>query len=154
MRAGKPLGTRNIKTENNMKTKLQLQLATIAPSISIQTFWSHDNDSGPISKECDGFDPSEDDEWQCWQCEIKATVIVEGNEVSGSAYLGGTWEKYGEHPSSSNPEISGYEPQMTEEALDDLRVYCGAPIIKQIDKAIRLIKREMSASYKAQMQPA
>jgi hypothetical protein len=136
-----------------MKTKLQLQLAIIAPSICIETIWSHDDDSGPISKDCDGFDPSEDDEWQCWQSEIKATVIVDGNEVSGSAHLCGTWEKRGEHPSSSNTEISGYEPQMTEEALDDLRIYCDASIIKQIDKAIRIIKREMNDCHKAQMQP-
>lgn len=136
-----------------MKTKLQLQLTSIAPSISIETFWSHDDDSGPISKECDGFDPSEDDEWQAWNSEIKATAIIDGNKVSGSAYLGGTWEKQGEHPSVSNPEISGYEPQMTEEALDDLKVYCDAKTIRQIDKAISLIKKEMNASYKAQMQP-
>jgi len=73
---------------------------------------------------------------------------------SGSAYLGGTWEKYGENPSVSNPEISGYEPQMTVEALNDLRIYCDPKTIRQIDKAIRLIKKEMQASYKAQMQPA
>jgi len=137
-----------------MKTKLQTQLASIATSISIRTLWSHDKDSGPISKECCGFDASEDDEWKAWNSEIRATAIIDGNEVSGSAHLGGTWEKYGENPSVSNPEISGYEPQMTVEALNDLRIYCDPKTIRQIDKAIRLIEKEMQASYKAQMQPA
>lgn len=138
-----------------MKTQLQKELAKIAPSISIETIWEHDIDHGPVSKECCGFDESEDDDWQCWQSEIRATTIQNGDEVSGSAYLGGTYEKYGDNPATSNPEISGYEPQMTEEALEDL-----LPLISitdratrnQINKAIKHIKRKMHESYEAQRQ--
>jgi hypothetical protein len=36
--------------------------------------------------------------------------------------LGGTWEKAGDIPEESNPDISGYEPQMTIEALEELAV--------------------------------
>ena len=103
-----------------MKTKLQKHLATIAPSLSIQTIWGPDQDSGPISGECDGFDPSEDYDWQAWQSEIRATAIIGGEEITGSAYLGGTFEKAGDSPEYSNPEISGYENQMTQEALNEL----------------------------------
>lgn len=118
-----------------MKTELQKALASIAPSIHIQTIWSIDEDCGPISKECCGFDASEDDDRQAWQSEVRATCIIDGEEISGSAYLGGTWEKAGDLPEYSNPEISGYEPQMTEEALQEL--LNSAPIISGGAVAIR-----------------
>ncbi len=103
-----------------MKTELQKQLAKIAPSICIETLWEHDHDCRDIRKDCDGFDDENPDDWQAWQSEVRATCIHEGEEITGSAYLGGTWEKAGDHPETSNPEISGYEHQMTVEALDEL----------------------------------
>lgn len=103
-----------------MKTKLQQAIAKVAPSICIRTIWEHDPDCGPISEECDGFSSDEDDDWQAWQSEVRATAIVEGAEVSGSDYLGGTFEKVGDVPEESNPTISGYEPDMTKRALDEL----------------------------------
>jgi len=101
------------------KTELQKAIAKVAPSICIRTIWEHDPDCGPISKECDGFS-DEDDDWQAWQSEVRATAIVDGAEISGSDYLGGTFEKVGDVPEESNPTISGYEPDMTERALDEL----------------------------------
>lgn len=103
-----------------MKTELQKQLAKITPSICIQTFWERDHDCRDIRKDCDGFDDENPDDWQAWQSEVRATCIHEGEEITGSAYLGGTWEKAGDHPETSNPEISGYENQMTVEALEEL----------------------------------
>ena len=111
-----------------MKTTLQKQLALIAPSSSIRTLWEHDPFCGPISKDCDGFTPDQDDDWQAWQSEVRATAIVNGEEITGSAYLGGTWEKADTMPEESNPDISGYEPQMTVEALEELQ--------KQFDPAM------------------
>lgn len=104
-----------------MKTKLQAALATLAPSISIQTEWSHDHDIHPdIRKDCDGFDDENPEDWQAWQSEVSASAIVNGELVSASAYLGGTWEKAGDNPHESNPDISGYESDMTAEALTEL----------------------------------
>lgn len=60
------------------------------------------------------------DDWQAWQSEVSASAIIDGEMVTASAYLGGTWEKAGDHPETSNPDISGYEPGMTAEALDEL----------------------------------
>lgn len=60
------------------------------------------------------------DDWQAWRSEVSASAIINGGEVSASAYLGGTWEKATDHPETSNPDISGYEPDMTAEALDEL----------------------------------
>ena len=39
-------------------------------------------------------------------------AIAGGHLVTGSAYLAGIWEKYGDGPSESNTDISGYELQM------------------------------------------
>jgi len=103
-----------------MKTKLQKNLAKIAPSVHIVTIWSHDPDCLDIRKDCDGFEDADPEDWQAWQSEIQVSTILNGELVSESAYLGGTWEKAGDLPEYSNPEISGYEPQMTAEALEGL----------------------------------
>ena len=103
-----------------MKTELQKHLAQLAPSISIKTIWGHDPDLWDIRKDCDGFDDEDPDDWQAWQSEIRATAICGGEKITGSAYLGGTWEKAGDNPSESNPTISGYEWQMTVEAMENL----------------------------------
>lgn len=104
-----------------MKTKLQQALAKIAPHISIRTEWEHDPDCRDIRKDCDGFDDEDPDDWQAWQSEVRATAICDGDELTGSAYLGGTWEQAGDNPAESNPDISGYEPQMTAEAIEELQ---------------------------------
>lgn len=103
-----------------MKTKLQKELATIAPCISISTIWEHDPGHTDIRSDCDGIDDENPDDWQAWQSEIQALAIVNGEQITGSAYLGGTWEKAGDDPAISNPEISGYENHMTIEALEEL----------------------------------
>ena len=103
-----------------MKTELQKQLATIAPSISISTAWNYDETSGPISQECDGFDESENDKWTAWQSRITAKTIIQGEEIEGNAYLHGIFEQEGDNPHESNPTISGCENQMTLEALHEL----------------------------------
>jgi hypothetical protein len=108
-----------------MKTPLQKELAGICPSISIVTIWEHDPDCEREFKQLsrnpgDCFCGEDRDDWQPWQSEVCATAIIAAEQVTGSAYLGGTWEKYGDNPSESNPDISGYEPQMTVEALEEL----------------------------------
>lgn len=112
-----------------MKTKLQKSLAKIAPYIAITTIWEIDRDCGPISRECDGFEPSEDYKWTPWQSNVRAVAIVNGEELEGNAYLGGTWEKAGDLPEESNPDISGYELGMTVEALRELGEQITEPLI-------------------------
>lgn len=104
-----------------MKTALQQRLATIAPNIDIHTLWSRDYDekfSDPINKDWTEGQKAKD--WKCWQSEIRASIVKNGELVRGSAYMGGTWERAGDKPAKYNPEISGYEPQMTVEALEEL----------------------------------
>ena len=125
-----------------MKTELQKALAEIAPDISIRTIWGHDEDLRDIRQDCDGFDDENPEAWQAWQSEIRATAIQNGEEVSGSAYLGGTWERAEDHPAQSNPDISGYEPQMTGEALEALAAQLRAPLLLvQITKALAHLNR-------------
>lgn len=112
-----------MKTDVNKFTPAALlaQLATLATSVSIETIWSHDTDIHPdIRKDCDGFENEDPDDWQAWQSKVKASAIVGGKVITGHAYLGGTWQKFGDDPAKVNPEISGYLPQMIEEALREL----------------------------------
>jgi hypothetical protein len=136
-----------------VKTELQKALAKIAPSVSIQTIWEHDCDLRDIRKDCDGFDDENPEDWQAWQSEVKATAIVNGEEISGSDYLGGTWEKAGDHPAESNPEISGYEAQMTEEALEILLSRFSPvrhrELASEIERAIAHCQGAMADAYNA-----
>lgn len=131
-----------------MQTELQKTLAKIAPNIFIQTIWDDDPDAWSewreLSKPGNCFEGESREDWQSWQSEIRAACICDGRKITGSAYLGGTWEKAGDNPALSNPEISGYERQMTEEALEELLNEMpiigidgnAAPLRAQIDKAI------------------
>jgi hypothetical protein len=85
-------------------------------------------------------DEENPEDWQAWQSEVRAAVIQDGEEVSASSYLGGTWEKAGDLPEESNPDISGYEPGMTREALEELlgKVECET-LAGMIQKAIDAI---------------
>lgn len=135
-----------------MKTALQKTLATVAPSLSIRTFWEHDPDCHDIRKDCDGFDDEDPADWQAWQSEIRATAIVSGDELTGSAYLGGTWEKAGDAPHESNPTISGYEPQMTCEAIEELAGHLppDSPLLAETSAALAYLEDFMREEYEAQ----
>lgn len=127
-----------------MKTTLQHALATVAPSIRIRTIWEHDLDAGDPRKDGDWLEENANpDDWQAWQSEIRATCIINGDEVTGSAYLGGTWEKSGDYPGESNPTISGYENEMTMEALEELESHVtDDATLAQIQAAIGRCKKE------------
>lgn len=101
-------------------SELLAALATVAPSIAIEVIWEYDADLRDITKDCDMPADTDPADWQAWQSEVRASAIVGGKSLSGSAYLGGTWEKFSDHPSKTNPEISGYLPQMIDEALTEL----------------------------------
>ena len=103
-----------------MKTELQKHLATLAPSVSIETIWSPDPDLDDIRKDCDGFEDADPSDWQAWQTEVRASVIIRGQLVTASSYLGGTWELASDDPSQTNPDVSGYERGMTHETLAEL----------------------------------
>jgi hypothetical protein len=99
------------------KQEIMEAVAIAAPSIHLETIWSFDEDA-----RWDIDDPELDPEdFTPWQSEVRATCIHNGQFVTGHAYLGGTWEKYGDSPEKSNPDISGYFPQKAEEALSELQ---------------------------------
>jgi len=105
-----------------MKTLEQLcgALSVAAPSVSIETIWKHDLDSYDIRKDCDGFENEDPDDWRAWFAEVRATVIEKGVLITGSSYLSSIWERVGENPAESNPDISGYAFDMAVRALTDL----------------------------------
>jgi len=110
--------------EKYTRTKLQDALYSVAPLIRIRTIWEKDMDSArewsELTKKGNCFEGEKRQDWTCWQSEIEALVIVDFEQVKASAYLGGTWERKGDHPAVSNPDISGYELQMTVEALEEI----------------------------------
>lgn len=138
------------KTGDYMETTLLLErLAAVAPQIAIETIWQYDHDEPWEGDWTKGEDQAD---WQCWQSEVRASAICAGQLIEGSAHLGGTWEKYGDCPSRTNPDISGYLPQMIDEALDELKLQCpkAGNTSRQITKAISLLKTEMRERYEAQ----
>lgn len=89
-------------------------LAKEIPFVGIQTIWEHDEDA---RWDCD--DSLDEDDYMAWQSEVRATCIHSGKTLTGSAYLGGTWEEYGE---PHDEDIGGYFPQKCEEALLELAI--------------------------------
>ena len=80
-----------------------------------------------------------------WDAEVRVTVIMNGALESASNYLLEVFEHNGQHPSRSNPEISGYELQMTQEAFEELKRRVGSG--SAITRALDILKLEQ---YKAQ----
>lgn len=132
-----------------MNPKLKYQLAALAPSIAIEVFWEKDEDA-----RWDIHDPDLDpDDFQAWQSEVRASAIVKGVLINGSACLAGTWERFGDTPSISNPNISGYDLQLFQEALVELASFVEDPdLLLQIEKANSFLKGEMKERYERQMQ--
>jgi hypothetical protein len=108
-----------------MKTELQKHLATIAPQVAIRTYYQTDDDAwnewDEMTKPGNCMEGERPEHWCAWQASIEAATVTLGELRTGTAYLGGNWERVGECPYKSNPTISGYEKQMTEEALQELR---------------------------------
>ncbi len=140
-----------------MKTPANLfaALRAAAPSIAIEILWEHDDDIHPdIRKDCD-FEDADPNDWQAWRSEVCASAIVNGCMETGSAYLGGTWEKAGDNPAVSNPDISGYLPQMIEEALRKLRPrFQSNEGRNECDAAIYICRKELEERYAEQMKTA
>lgn len=137
----------------SMKTELQKALAVIAPCVDLHTIWSRDHTDkfhDSINKDWTAGKQAKD--WKCWQAEIRASIVKDGELISASEYMGGTWERTGDRPHISNPTINGYEPQMTEEALEELLAICGKrhPAAPQIHAAIHHVRKIIEANYAKQ----
>lgn len=124
-------------------------LAKLAPSIALSVLWERDTDA-----HWDIDDPELDaDDFTAWQSTVTASAIVAGKLVEGHAYLAGTWERYGDKPRESNPEISGYLWQNVGEALDELSKQtkdAGDDLTRQIDGARSYVKDFLRRDYEAQ----
>jgi hypothetical protein len=113
-----------------MRTDLQRALGGICGNIRIHTIWSPDPECRDIRQDCDGFENENPEDWTAWQVQIIASAIEEGIELAGAQYMGGIWERAGDDPRYSNPDISGYEAGMTIDALAGLEMQCGCPELR------------------------
>lgn len=120
----------------SMKTTLQTQLASIAPSIRIRTHWEHDTDCPDTMRDCPGMEGENP-----WQAEINATAIIDGEEITTADFLCGVWELDGDDPADTNPDISGYEAGMTATTLFNLYHEVGSdhPLRQEITRALAFI---------------
>lgn len=64
-------------------------------------------------------DPSADLDFVCYEHTVTAMAVHNGTVVKGHAYLGGSWYAT-DDKSDTLLEVSGYLPQMVDEALEEL----------------------------------
>lgn len=157
----------NHNHNHTMKTdhkSILATLATLAPSIAFRVEWTPDDDcrfdEHGMTAPGGCFHGEDPADWAAWQSEVTATAIVGGETLTGSAYLGGTWERYGDNPAESNPEISGYLLQMLDEAATELALalpqealehyYSTRELVDQIENARDYLARAMRSSYDEQ----
>lgn len=135
-----------------MKTPAQLIAAinAVAPSIALETIWSYDETAGNLHDDCPAMKDENPDDWRAWQSEVRASAIV-GNKVQrGSAYLGATWERAGADPAESNPDISGYFPQMLLEAIEELGSTVSPALADECFVAVEVLKKELAQRWEEQ----
>ena len=128
-----------------MKTKAEFlaAIAAVAPQIAVHTLWEHDDDyrwEKDLTEQ--GLD---EDDFQAWQSEVQARCIVNGQEIEGSAYMGGSLYEYGEPP---DPDISGYFTHMVGDALEELQKRLDGTALTLADQcgAARMeVERELKA---------
>lgn len=87
------------------------------PDVAIEVIRSYDREAV-----WDGDEPISD-VYECFDHEVKAITIRKGVLIEASAYLGGSWYDLADKSADNLEnlaEISGYLPQMIDEALDDL----------------------------------
>lgn len=88
----------------------------------IATNWSVDFDSDFSDLTYPGgcFENESSKNWKAWNCEIVASVIINGELITGTAHMGGNWIPSDKHPKNVIPTVNGYESQMISDALNDL----------------------------------
>lgn len=141
-----------------MITELLERLRAVAPSVAITTIWEEEDDPDTsifnVGWALELEDPCN---WVCWESEVRAEAVVAGRLVSGSDYLCGTWERFGDNPAVTNPYISGYFPQKAEEALRQLRQQVGdhegdqcRRLCVELTDAIAVVREHMREEYEKQ----
>jgi hypothetical protein len=103
-----------------MKTELQTSLASIVPTVQIQTIWQRGWNAQETIHDVYGMEDEDPDDWQAWESEVRASAVVNGELLTGSDYLCGIWERVGNDPRITDPTVSGYELDMTIAALSNL----------------------------------
>lgn len=114
-------------------------LKEIAPQISVGV--RRDEDTNFIW-DGDGPDPSEFG-FIPYNIDVYAMSIVNGEEVEGHGYLGGSYDKPGEF----DPDIGGYFPQKLEEAFEELSEQLSGEILKQAKAALQYLKKYMRMTH-------
>ena len=88
------------------------KLKTEFPEIYVSTLWEYDKEYG---WDGDGPDP-QDEGYFPHRVSVGAEKIVNGEKLTGFAYLGGCYKL----PQDENEEVGGYFEELAREAIDNL----------------------------------
>lgn len=124
--------------------EIYAELRKIAPSIAFAA--SHSPD---IDEVWDGDGPDPADEGMiAVVVDVSATAIVGGEEVEGHGYLSSHYIEYGEDLG----DVSGYLPQMLEEAVEELaeQLPDDSPVKAESAAVVVFLKEEMRRRYDEQ----
>jgi len=119
-----------------------VNLKIIAPNIAFGMSREEDPD---FVWDGDGPDPREEGA-TAYDVYIRAEAVVDGEHIEGHASLGGHLLMPGE----SDDDISGYLPQMLEEAAEELETQATGAVKKQAKAAREYLKKVLRARYKEQ----
>ncbi len=123
--------------------KIFHELKRLAPSIVFSV--EHTEDPN-FEWDGDGPDPAEDG-YVAYDVEVRAMTIVDGEEIEGVNYLGGSYDK----PHEKDPDVHGYLPQMLDASLDDLMGELSGAVLRQAKAAKKYLGEAMKRRYDAQM---
>lgn len=136
------------KTKSTTPEAIFAELKKIAPNIVFSVRREEDPN---YRWDGDGPDPAEEG-YVAYDVDVTARAIVNGEDIEGRNSLGGTYNK----PDEFDQDISGYLPQMLEEAakelLMQLRDVVGLeePIDRQAMAAGKYLREVMRLRYEEQ----
>jgi hypothetical protein len=120
-------------------------LAELAPQVAIETTRERDHDT-----RWDGDGPSPSRRGlKAYNTTVAVRAISGGKLIEAEAHLGGSWLRHGRQ----DPDVSGYFPQMLEEALHELRDQLpeNDPMRAQVTAAAAHVREQMQLRYDIQM---
>jgi hypothetical protein len=106
------------KKSHDKHNALLTEIEKLAPSLVVVTYWELDEEyKWEPALTAQGL---EEEDFCAWEVEVRITGIAEGRFHTGSGWLSGCLLEWGVSPSTGDPEVGGYFPQLLREALEDL----------------------------------
>lgn len=118
------------------------KLRDVAPDLAVTVHFEEDYG---FQWDGDGPDPVEEG-FTCYDVEVRASIIFQGEIVSRSEYMGGHYAKGGD----LDTDLSGYFPQMAHDAVCEMIELVGFNRSRELQLAEQVLSGEMTARYQEQ----